>query len=45
VNDSVGFYGAALDNVAISAVPLPAAAPLLLAGLGGLVAFGRRRRG
>jgi len=45
VNDTVGFYGAALDNVAISAVPLPAAAPLLLAGLGGLVALGRRRRG
>ncbi len=45
MNDTVGFYGAALDNVAISAVPLPAAAPLLLAGLGGLVAFGRRRRG
>jgi hypothetical protein len=25
-------------------VPLPAAAPLLLAGLGGLIAFGRKRR-
>lgn len=38
--------GAALDNIriqAISAVPLPAGLPLLLAGLGSL-AFARRRR-
>jgi choice-of-anchor C domain-containing protein len=39
-----GFYGAAIDNVTISAVPLPAAAPLLLAGLGGLAALRRRRK-
>jgi choice-of-anchor C domain-containing protein len=40
-------YGAALDNVAISeisAVPLPATAPLALAGLGAMVALRRRRK-
>ncbi len=31
-----GAYGAALDNVSISEIPVPASAPLLLAGLGGL---------
>lgn len=38
------FFGAAIDNVAVSPVPLPAAAPLLLAALGGLVLLRRRRR-
>lgn len=36
-------YGGFLDNVSISAVPLPAAGLLLLAALGGIVAAGRRR--
>ena len=37
-------YGAALDNVSVAAVPLPAAGLLMLGGLGALVAAGRRRR-
>jgi choice-of-anchor C domain-containing protein len=40
-----GAYGAALDNVSISEIPVPASAPLLLAGLGGLAMLRRRRRG
>lgn len=35
--------GPILDNVSVAAVPLPAAGLLLLAGLGGLAALGRRR--
>ena len=43
---STGFYGPALDNVSVetAAVPLPAAAPLLGAGLGALAMLRRRRR-
>ena len=36
--------GAILDDVKLSAVPLPAAAPLFLMGLAGLGAMARRRR-
>ena len=36
-------FGPALDNVSISAVPLPASAPLILGALGALVALRRRR--
>jgi hypothetical protein len=36
--------GAVLDNVSLSAVPLPAALPLLLAGLAGVAGLGRLRR-
>lgn len=37
-------YGPALDDVSISAVPLPASALLLLGGLGALAGVGTRRR-
>lgn len=36
-------YGAALDNVRIAAVPLPATAPLLLLGIGAVAAARRRK--
>ena len=41
-NDAAGGENVLLESV--SAVPLPAAAWLLLSGLGGLVMFGRRKR-
>ncbi len=37
-------YVAAFDNVSVSAVPLPAAAWLLMSALGGLGVFSRRKR-
>ena len=37
-------WGPGLDNISIAAVPLPASAPLILAGLGALAALRRRRR-
>jgi choice-of-anchor C domain-containing protein len=39
-----GAYGPALDDIAISPIPLPAGAPLLLAGLGALAVMRRRTR-
>lgn len=36
--------GPILDNVQVSAVPIPAAAPLLMLALGGLAAAARRRK-
>jgi hypothetical protein len=35
--------GFSLDDIAVSAVPLPAPALMLIAGLGGLAAFRRKR--
>ena len=43
-SQDAGFYGAALDNVTIAAIPVPAGLPLLLAGLGSLAAIRRRRK-
>ena len=43
-NQTVGPFGFALDNVAISAVPVPAAGLMLLGALGGLGALRRRRK-
>lgn len=37
-------FGPALDNVALEAVPLPAALPLFAAGLGAMGYFGSRRK-
>lgn len=36
-------YGPALDNISITTVPLPAGAPLLLAGVAGFAALRRRK--
>lgn len=36
--------GFSLDDISVSAVPLPASALLLLAGIGGLGAYGRRKK-
>ena len=40
---NAGGYGPALDNVSIDVVPLPAGAPLLLAGVAAFVALRRRK--
>jgi hypothetical protein len=41
VSDNIGLL---LDNVKLTAVPLPAAVWLMLSGIAGLGAFARRRR-
>ncbi len=43
-NTPYDYGGPILDNVTVSAVPVPAAAPLLLGALGALAAIRRRRR-
>lgn len=43
-NDPNGAWGAALDNVRFAPVPLPAGAPLLLAGLAAFAVLRRRKR-
>lgn len=43
-NPNNQFYGPALDNVSLNAVPLPPALALFGTALAGLVALGRRRR-
>ena len=43
-NSNACCFGAALDNVKISAVPLPAGGLLLLGALGGVAALRRRRK-
>ena len=42
-NTTGSFFGPGLDDISIAAVPLPASAPLILAGLGALAALRRRR--
>lgn len=43
ISDDAGLFGAAIDDVTIAPIPVPAAFPLLLAGLGGLALLRRRR--
>lgn len=44
LNNGTGPWGPALDAVSVAAVPVPAAAPLLLLALGGLGMMARKRR-
>ena len=44
INDFTTNSGYMLDNISASAVPIPAALPLLLSGLAGLGLIGRRRK-